>query len=112
MMRCPKCNSRLYKEGADRNGDVTWALRCRNSECNWFKHLGREAEDPNKDINEIATFLKIAVPRDWGFVFVAIPPEKDCNGDQPYISNLEREGAVRLMRHTADMLEAGETRNI
>lgn len=52
--------------------------------------------------------LKEKIPKGWGFVLVLSSFGEKDEGFKTYLSTIEREGAVKLLREMADAIEGKE----
>jgi hypothetical protein len=57
---------------------------------------------------DVARLLKGACPKGWGFFLVLADFSGPGEGFKTYMSSMEREGAISLLREMADTLEHGE----
>lgn len=63
-------------------------------------------ESAENKARDIARTLKAACPPGWGFVLVLASYGED--GFSTYMSSVERQDAVKLMREMADRIESQE----
>ena len=63
-------------------------------------------EEAEIEIQRLGRALAMACPEGWGFVLAL--STIDEAGYATYISNIERDGAIQILRHTADAIEGKE----
>lgn len=68
--------------------------------------INREEYERNSQLmRRIGDKIKADLPKGWGFVLIAAPTNTDIFDGGQWVSDLEREGAIKIVRQTLERVE-------